>query len=144
MVATSLDLYSLTYISRAAPGLEAKEVDEIHRAALTYNPLDGVTGVLLFNGDAFMQIIEGAETAIDDLYARLVKDPRHSCVEIRDRRKVEKRFFPQWSMYRLDIPNTLEQSRATLEKDIAKRVDPHLRNVVDQSLAAISKPTASD
>ena len=144
MVATHLDLYSLTYTSQAARGLEAKDVDEIHRAALTYNPLDGVTGILLFNGEAFMQIIEGAETAIDDLFERLLKDPRHHSVELRDRRKIEKRFFPQWSMYRLDIPNSLEESRASLENDIAKRVDPHLRNVVDQSLAAISKPAATD
>lgn len=144
MVATSLDLYSLTYTSHAAPGLQARDVDEIHRAALTYNPLDGVTGILLFNGDAFLQIIEGAETAIDDLYERLLKDRRHDRVEARDRRKIEKRFFPQWSMYRLDISNSLEDSRASLENNIAKRVDRRLRDVVDQSLAAISKPTTSD
>nr|WP_294850839.1 BLUF domain-containing protein [uncultured Sphingomonas sp.] len=139
-----MELHSLTYTSEAASGLSLNDVAAIHEAALTYNPLDGVTGLLIFNGSSFLQMIEGAESAIDDLLARLEKDKRHHSIKIRDRRIIARRFFPHWSMHRLDVPGGYQSGMAVVKNEVGERLDDELIDVVDQSLGAISSANPSD
>ena len=82
------------------PAYATDDVDAILGSARINNPLDGMTGVLIFNGSTFMQIMEGSEAAVDGLVdARLRSDRRHSnmsiCDEPDDR---EPRTFPDWAM----------------------------------------------
>jgi hypothetical protein len=93
-----MKLTSVTYTSLARLDLQTDDLEDIHRSAREHNALDGITGLLVFNGTHFLQIIEGAEDAIEDLIARLRLDPRHTGFEIRDQRRVETRSFPGWSM----------------------------------------------
>jgi hypothetical protein len=93
-----MELTSLTYTSLARLDLDAADLEAVHRTARELNALDGITGLLVFNGTHFLQIIEGAQNAIDDLVERLRRDSRHSGFEIRDRHSVESRSFPDWSM----------------------------------------------
>jgi hypothetical protein len=93
-----MDLTSLTYTSLARLDLQTSDLEDIQRSARELNALDGITGLLVFNGTHFLQIIEGAHDAIDDLLERLRRDPRHSGLEVRDERKVKERSFPDWSM----------------------------------------------
>src|ERR1044072_1231819 len=79
-------LKSLTYTSLARLDLEASDLEAIHRTAREANALEGITGLLIFNGTHFLQIIEGAPHAIDELVERLRRDRRHSGVEVRDER----------------------------------------------------------
>lgn len=91
-------LKTLTYTSRARLDLGDEEVAAIHQTARHLNALDGISGLLLFDGSRFLQIVEGTEDAIDNLVERLRMDPRHSAFEVRDERYVERRSFPDWSM----------------------------------------------
>jgi hypothetical protein len=91
-------LKTLTYTSRARLDLTDGELNDIHQTARHLNALDGITGLLLFDGARFLQIIEGADSAIDNLVERLRKDSRHSAFEVRDERHVERRSFADWSM----------------------------------------------
>jgi len=93
-----MSLKSLTYTSLARLDLDAGELEAIHRTAREVNALEGITGILIFNGTHFLQIIEGAPDAIDELLERLRGDHRHSGIEVRDERAVEERSFPDWSM----------------------------------------------
>lgn len=139
-----MDLQSLTYISQVADDVTLADVDAIHKAALTYNPLDGITGLLLYNGASFLQMVEGAESAIDDLLVRLEKDSRHHSIEIRDRRAITQRFFPHWSMHRLDIPSSHQAGMDAVNIELGERLGGELREVVDQSLGAISSDKLAD
>lgn len=91
-------LKTLTYTSRARLDLGDEDIATIHETARHLNALDGISGLLLFDGSRFLQIVEGAEDAIDNLVERLRMDPRHSAFELRDERYVERRSFPDWSM----------------------------------------------
>lgn len=91
-------LKTLTYTSRARLDLGDEDLTAIHQSARHLNALDGITGLLLFDGSRFLQIVEGAEDAVDNLVERLRMDPRHSAFEVRDEREVERRSFPDWSM----------------------------------------------
>ena len=93
-----MDLTSLTYTSLARLDLQSSDLEEIHRSARELNALDGITGLLVFNGTHFLQIVEGSRDAIEDLLERLRRDPRHSGLEVRDERKIQARSFPDWSM----------------------------------------------
>lgn len=96
-------LKTLTYTSRARLDLGEDDLAAIHQTARHLNALDGITGLLLFDGSRFLQIVEGAEEAIDTLVERLRMDPRHSAFEVRDERYVERRSFPDWSMELLRV-----------------------------------------
>ena len=96
-------LKTLTYTSRARLDLTDADLGAIHQTARHLNALDGITGLLLFDGARFLQIVEGAEEAVDNLVERLRMDPRHSAFEVRDERPVERRSFPDWSMELLRV-----------------------------------------
>ena len=59
---------------------------------------DAVTGLLMFNGAAFGQAIEGPVAAIDRLYMRIANDPRHCQINLHDDLSLEWRVFDEWTM----------------------------------------------
>lgn len=71
--------------------------DILHQARLG-NARDGITGVLTAIDGVFVQIIEGGETVIDRLMARLERDPRHTDLTIIERRGASVRLFSDWDM----------------------------------------------
>ena len=84
-----MSLRSLAYTSLARLDLEETDLIRIRESARHLNALDGITGLLLFNGSRFLQIIEGDPEAIGELIERLRTDDRHSAIEIRDDRMVD-------------------------------------------------------
>lgn len=109
-----MDLTSLTYTSLARIDLQSDDLESIHRSAREQNALDGITGLLVFNGTHFLQIVEGSHGAIDDLLDRLRRDPRHNGLEVRDQRSVEKRSFPDWSMELVRVNASYFKARETI------------------------------
>lgn len=133
-----MSLKSLTYTSRASLDLEAGDIEEIHRTARELNAFEGITGVLIFNGTHFLQIVEGAPEAIDELVERLRRDPRHHGFEIRDERAVEQRSFPSWSMELVRVSASYFEARETLSEHLPATVVPEIRNRVIGMTEAIS------
>jgi hypothetical protein len=109
-----MQLTSVTYRSLARLDLQEGDLEDIFRTAREQNALDGVTGLLVFNGTHFLQIIEGSESAIEDLVERLRSDPRHTGFEIRDRRKLDARSFPDWSMELVRVKASYFEARDTI------------------------------
>ena len=122
-----MKLTSITYTSLARLDLQTSDLEAIHRTALEQNALDGVTGLLVFNGTHFLQIIEGSEEAIEDLVDRLRKDPRHNGFEIRDRRKVDTRSFPDWSMELVRVNASYFEARDTMADRLPDTVPEAIR-----------------
>jgi hypothetical protein len=50
---------------------------ELCRTLSEYNKLVGVTGLLVFDGVRYIQLIEGEDSAVDLLMARIARDRRH-------------------------------------------------------------------
>jgi len=122
-----MDFTSLTYTSLARLDLQTSDLEDIHRAARELNALDGITGLLVFNGIHFLQIIEGAHDAIDDLVQRLRRDPRHTGLEVRDERKVSTRSFPDWSMELVRVKAGYFEARETLENRLPDTVPEEIQ-----------------
>ncbi|MBA3527104.1 MAG: BLUF domain-containing protein [Pseudomonadota bacterium] len=133
-----MDLKTLTYTSRASLDLGARDLEKIHRTALEFNALDGVTGMLVFNGTRFLQVIEGAETAITDLLARLRRDRRHSAIEVRDERPIKVRSFPGWSMELVRVSASYFEARDSIDDLIPASVDQPVREQLLRMTESIS------
>jgi hypothetical protein len=117
-----MDLTSLTYTSLARLDLQTADLEAIHRTARELNALDGITGLLVFNGTHFLQIVEGSHAAIDDLLDRLRRDPRHTGLEVRDERKIESRSFPDWSMELVRVNASYFKARETIADGLPETV----------------------
>ena len=120
----------LTYTSWARAGIRADEVDAILSSSRINNPLEGITGVLIFNGSAFMQVLEGGDAAIDGLRARLERDPRHSNMSVRDDRPIEQRTFPNWSMAYLRLESGEFHGKDEVVTALSRDLPQPVRNIV--------------
>ncbi|MDS1416712.1 diguanylate phosphodiesterase, partial [Klebsiella pneumoniae] len=70
-------LTTLIYRSQVHPDRPPVDLDAlVHRASSKNLPL-GITGILLFNGLQFFQVLEGTEEALESLFSEIQSDPRH-------------------------------------------------------------------
>jgi hypothetical protein len=128
---------TLTYTSLARLDLSARDLADIHETARHCNALDGITGLLVFNGARFLQVIEGAEGAIDSLVDRLRRDSRHSAFEVRDERLSASRSFPDWSMELVRVSTSFQEARREIDDALPADVEPMLRALVVQKASTL-------
>lgn len=66
--------------------------------AQTKNKALGVTGMLLLMDQVFFQVLEGDKSVVEDLVARIEKNPLHGgMIRVHSAERAE-RLFPDWSM----------------------------------------------
>jgi hypothetical protein len=97
-------LFRLVYVSTARPGLSDSDIEDLLNVAQSNNDERYLTGYLVHNGPSFMQLLEGPKAEVDEIYARIVKDQRHSGVTRILAEWTTERAFPNWSMnyFRVD------------------------------------------
>lgn len=86
------------YASTKSPETTFDTVLEILTTAHQENKQHGISGMLIFDGEHFLQCIEGEEDKVKQLLANIEKDPRHHSIFIIGRQISEKRYFPNWTM----------------------------------------------
>lgn len=86
------------------------------------NRRDGLVGVLYFGDGCFFQCLEGEQSAIDALYARLQKDKRHKDVKLLARESIGALSYGEWAMK--FVPLEREMTRL-LKSAGLKRFDPY-------------------
>ncbi|WP_299068694.1 BLUF domain-containing protein [uncultured Psychrobacter sp.] len=91
-------LVSMTYASRANPDVSAKDFNEILQQANENNAANGITGMLVFNKDYFLQTIEGPRAQINRLLYSLIADTRHHDLQVIETREIRHRDWAKWSM----------------------------------------------
>jgi hypothetical protein len=88
----------LVYVSVAVGTDRKTDRADILRSSRVNNALDGVTGLLWSDGDEYVQVVEGSETAVAAVFERIRADPRHSDVVILSDQKDLDRAFAYWTM----------------------------------------------
>lgn len=78
----SAQLYEAIYVSTLEPGRAISSVGDIAGKARITNPLQGITGLLIFDGMRFCQQLEGMATQVLALMEKIRLDPRHINVKI--------------------------------------------------------------
>ncbi|MCP3055268.1 BLUF domain-containing protein [Aurantimonas marianensis] len=94
----------LVYVSQARQGLDAADLRAILSTSRNYNPLHGISGMLLFASGrdgrrgSFMQLLEGDRRAIETLRTTIFADPRHHTKIVVEQGEKPERDFADWSM----------------------------------------------
>jgi len=97
-------LVRLLYVSRSADGEVTPELTEsIMASARAYNLDNGVTGVLCYGGDLFVQAIEGGRDEINHLYGIILRDKRHIDVVLLHYEEIQERRFGGWTMGHVNL-----------------------------------------
>lgn len=97
-------LVQIIYISRStfettdAINKIEPNVVRILAKSRTNNRKNGLVGVLYFGDGAFFQCLEGDEDAINNLFAKIEKDPRHKDVKLISKKHISRLSFPDWAM----------------------------------------------
>jgi hypothetical protein len=92
------DLIHIVYVSFANEQLSEKALEDLLTSIRKKNEKQDVTGLLLYNDGSFIQVIEGADETIRNLFDVIKQDRRHSNVVKLLEEPIEKRAFPDWSM----------------------------------------------
>ncbi|MGD9612733.1 MAG: BLUF domain-containing protein [Kiritimatiellia bacterium] len=117
-----MNLVRLTYASRLKKKLNHAALEKIMDVSRRNNRKLGVTGALCSSPRGFLQILEGPPEAVNELYNRIVRDPRHADVTLLEYVRVPFREFENWSMAYI---RTDEIAQALLHKYSTHRVfDP--------------------
>lgn len=88
----------LLYVSNTQPDLTPTVLDDILTASRRNNAMMGITGLLLYIDGGFLQMLEGDELVLRELYSRISSDRRHSELRLMLDRESAVRTFPGWSM----------------------------------------------
>ncbi|MBZ0289658.1 MAG: BLUF domain-containing protein [Anaerolineae bacterium] len=92
------DLIHLIYASSATQKMSSDDLVAILKKAREKNHSLGVTGMLLFQGGNFLQVLEGDRAVVENLYETIRQDPRHYQVTRLISRGVQQREFEEWEM----------------------------------------------
>jgi hypothetical protein len=91
-------VFYLVYVSVAAESISREDLLRILEQSRPRNADAGITGMLLYKDGNFMQVLEGEEAAVRDLYARIRRDPRHLGIVTLTEGRRDERCFGDWSM----------------------------------------------
>ena len=72
----------VVYVSQLAPGESCAAFSAICRWARPRNLERGISGVLLFDGERFLQWLHGGHDEVSRLMAAIAADPRHAAVRV--------------------------------------------------------------
>jgi len=88
----------LLYISSAVKPMNDDQLLVLLQECRHSNSKEGITGMLLYCGESFIQVLEGEEEDIDELFKVIKKDPRHTNVTVLEKKEISERKFANWSM----------------------------------------------
>ncbi|MEM9973938.1 MAG: BLUF domain-containing protein [Pseudomonadota bacterium] len=90
-------LTRLVYYSQRNPSM-SMNMQELMATCQRNNAPMNVTGILHFNGNYFLQVLEGGRAEVSSIYHRIAADPRHINIILISCQDVRERIFPTWSM----------------------------------------------
>lgn len=88
----------IVYCSRANYDVSAEELVTLLRTARRRNAAAGVTGMLLYSCQSFVQVLDGDAAALDVTFDRIVRDAMHSGIRVLLDGEVAAPLFPDWTM----------------------------------------------
>jgi Sensors of blue-light using FAD len=91
------------YVSRAVQPITADMLDPILEMARARNPKHGVTGMLCYRDDIFVQVLEGGRDQVCELYNAIVRDKRHREIRLLSYEEIGERRFANWTMGKVNI-----------------------------------------
>ena len=93
-----MSCHQLIYQSRPAVPVTKQVLLDILNTSQLQNYKLRISGLLVFHNGAFMQLLEGGEKEVHDLYAKIQRDPRHADLQLLLDASAADRLMPTWVM----------------------------------------------
>ena len=93
-----MPLTHIMYASSAAPDFREHQIPDLLQKARAANEKQDITGMLLYIGGSFFQLLEGDAAAVDSIYTKIGRDKRHASVTQIIREPILERDFIGWTM----------------------------------------------
>ena len=103
-----MSVYQKVYVSTSVKQMSANEIDILVSNATKNNIQNGITGMLLFTGTSYLQLLEGDASKVRHTYKKIQEDPRHTSFLTICERKIKKRSYPQSFSFRTTDEATLQ------------------------------------
>lgn len=92
-------MIALTYVSTSTMDFGDEDLVKLLETEHEHNAKANISGLLLYNGaGTFIQVLEGDDDAVDDLYKHIKTDTRHRRVTRLSRETILERTFANWKM----------------------------------------------
>ena len=90
------DLVELSYLSEAVSDMSFLGLMRLLESARAFNQKNGITGILFYDNQQFIQVIEGERSAIMKTWKRIQDDKRHHRIELLEIKEISERLYPDW------------------------------------------------
>ena len=94
----------IVYVSQAAKAFSTDDLAGLLTHSRERNAADSITGLLVYRYNTdfkrgnFLQVLEGTDDALKDVWRRISGDPRHHTIIVLDEGESDARMFGDWSM----------------------------------------------
>lgn len=88
----------IIYCSQATHDVGPEELLALLGAARRHNEGTGLSGMLLYCSQSFLQVLEGDSDALESTYLRIRADDRHTNLRLLLNAEVAAPLFPDWTM----------------------------------------------
>ena len=88
----------LLYLSQSKCVISDAEIYSILESSRRNNSAHGITGVLVYGGGSFAQVLEGPQHEVLRMYVKILDDLRHGNWKIIHITPIDERIFKDWSM----------------------------------------------
>lgn len=88
----------ITYVSTAADDVTFDTVLGILDIAHPANKKHGISGMLIYDGNHFLQYFEGEDAEVEALWHNIEKDKRHHSLRVMTVSEITERRYPFWTM----------------------------------------------
>ncbi len=102
-----MDLIELIYTSLARVDSDVSDVQDILASSEKNNAAVSITGLLLFDGERYIQILEGMPSDVERLFDVIRDDSRHESLELIHKGGISSRSFKTWRMAYEALPKGL-------------------------------------
>ncbi len=102
-------MFRIIYVSVETSRFTRQGLEELLEQSREKNTRVGITGLLIYKGGSFMQVLEGEEDKVKAVFESIRNDPRHQRVVAVVQEPIEARDFPEWSMAFREIDPTRDE-----------------------------------
>lgn len=93
-----MKLVRLIYSSAVTRDMSLQDLKSILDCARSNNSDLGICGMLCYENNYFLQVLEGDRAKVSELFIDIADDPRHDEIELLGFEYIEKPLFDNWKM----------------------------------------------
>ena len=108
-------IFHLVYVSRAAEDISYTDVQDILKVSRQHNVIAGISGMLIFREDYFLQLLEGSEAEVKSVLGKIMMDDRNHSLRVLIEAEGPEPLCKGWSMAFLDGDISSNETRELVE-----------------------------